>query len=335
MLSGRRRPRRLVVVVSNSSDDHARAVLDVFGRRRAPALLFDTARFPERLGLRLTLPNVSEGHAGWKGRLKGRSAIHLDPTAVSAIWWRRPDPFTLRRTVRSSRWGGVYCACDSAMGAFWSSFDALWVNEPVADDAAELKPSQLALAQRLGLAIPRSCITNEPATARAFILERPAGETIHKNVTSAPAIGRHTRVARASDRALLASVRHLPLLFQERVSAEADVRVTVVGDDLFAAEIDFPNGRPILDWRAALRRTRIQPVKLPHDVDGRLRRLVRELGLVYAAIDLRRRPDGEHVFLEVNPCGQFLFVEERTGQPITAALADLLARGRAGRAAVR
>jgi hypothetical protein len=332
---GRGGPRRLVVVVSRPSDDHARAVLEALRRRRTPELLLDTARFPERMGLRLTLPDTPDGRASWRGRLHGRSATDLDPASVGAIWWRRPDPFVLDRTVRSSRWGGAYCACDSAMGAFWRSFDALWVNEPVADDAAELKPSQLALAHRLGFAVPRSCITNDPAAARAFIRERPDGETIHKNVTSAPAIGRNTRVARASDRALLASVRHLPLIFQERVPVEADVRVTVVGDDLFASEIDFPRARPVLDWRSALHRARFRPVKLPRDVDHKLRRLVRELGLVYAAVDLRRRPDGEHVFLEVNPCGQFLFVEERTGQPITAALADLLARGRAGRAAVR
>jgi glutathione synthase/RimK-type ligase-like ATP-grasp enzyme len=316
-------------VVSGPSDDHARAVLEALRRRRTRAVLLDTARFPERLGLRLTLPSGSGGHLAWTGRLAGGPATPLDPARVGAIWWRRPDPFALDGAVRSSRWGGVYCACDSAMSAYWRTFDALWVNDPSADDAAEEKPLQLALAHRLGLAVPRSCITNDPAAARAFIRERPQGETIHKNVTSAPAIGRNTRIARAGDRALLASIRHLPLVLQERVPAAADVRVTAVGEDLFPAEIDFPRARPLVDWRSALHRARLRPVKLPHDVERKVRRLVAELGLVYAAIDLRRRPDGEHVFLEVNPGGQFLFVEERTGQPITAALADLLARGRA------
>jgi glutathione synthase/RimK-type ligase-like ATP-grasp enzyme len=66
-------------------------------------------------------------------------------------------------------------------------------------------------------------------------------------------------------------------------------------------------------------------VSLPARLEERLRRLVRALGLAYAAVDLRRRPDGEHVFLEVNPGGQWLFVEQRTGQRITEAMADLLA----------
>lgn len=318
-----------MLVVSRPSDDHARAVLEALRSRRTPATLLDTARFPEGLGLRLVLPDGAAGSGAWTGQLGGRRGRPIDAAEVGAIWWRRPDPYLLGDKVRSSRWGGVFCACDSAMRAFWRTFDALWVNDPVADEVAEEKPWQLAVARRTGFTVPRSCITNDPGVARAFIRERPEGETIHKNVTSAPAIGRNTRIARASDGALLASVRHLPLLFQERVPADADARVTVVGDDLFAAEIDFPQARPVLDWRSGLRRARLRAVRLPREVDERVRRLVRELGLVYAAVDLRRRRDGEHVFLEVNPCGQFLFVEERTGQPITAALASVLARGRA------
>jgi len=59
-----------------------------------------------------------------------------------------------------------------------------------------------------------------------------------------------------------------------------------------------------------------------------LRALMRRLGLVYGAIDLRLTPDGRYVFLEINPAGQFLYVEQQTGQPIAAALAALLAAGR-------
>ena len=59
---------------------------------------------------------------------------------------------------------------------------------------------------------------------------------------------------------------------------------------------------------------------------------MRRLGLVYGAMDLRRTPDGDHVFLEVNTAGEFLFVEERTGQPISRAIADWLASTRRPRA---
>jgi glutathione synthase/RimK-type ligase-like ATP-grasp enzyme len=54
---------------------------------------------------------------------------------------------------------------------------------------------------------------------------------------------------------------------------------------------------------------------------------MRRLGLVYGAIDLRLTGDGRYVFLEINPAGQFRYVEEQTGQPLAAALAARLAAG--------
>jgi glutathione synthase/RimK-type ligase-like ATP-grasp enzyme len=66
---------------------------------------------------------------------------------------------------------------------------------------------------------------------------------------------------------------------------------------------------------------------LPDDVADKLRAMMRRLGLVYGAIDLRLTPDGRYVFLEVNPAGQFLYVEQATGQQITTALAARLAAG--------
>jgi glutathione synthase/RimK-type ligase-like ATP-grasp enzyme len=66
---------------------------------------------------------------------------------------------------------------------------------------------------------------------------------------------------------------------------------------------------------------------LPDDVTEMLHALMRQLGLVYGAIDLRLTADGRYIFLEINPAGQFLYVEQQTGQPITAALAARLAAG--------
>ena len=66
------------------------------------------------------------------------------------------------------------------------------------------------------------------------------------------------------------------------------------------------------------------PGSVPAEVEDGLLRLLKSVGLRYGAIDMRRTPDGRHVFLEVNPAGQWLFVEEVTGQPITAAMARLL-----------
>jgi glutathione synthase/RimK-type ligase-like ATP-grasp enzyme len=65
-------------------------------------------------------------------------------------------------------------------------------------------------------------------------------------------------------------------------------------------------------------------LKLPESVRSGLLQLVERLGLVYGAVDMRQTPAGDYVFLEINPAGQWLFIEQRTHQPISDALADTL-----------
>jgi glutathione synthase/RimK-type ligase-like ATP-grasp enzyme len=106
------------------------------------------------------------------------------------------------------------------------------------------------------------------------------------------------------------------------------VRVTAVGRRLFAAAIHVAGTGSPADFRPVFDRARVEPIGLPGPLGARLRRYLAALGLSYAAIDLRRDPAGRWFFLEANPSGQWLFVERRTGQPITDALARLLATGR-------
>jgi hypothetical protein len=104
------------------------------------------------------------------------------------------------------------------------------------------------------------------------------------------------------------------------VTGSREVRVTIVGEKCFAAEF-VPNGH--VDGRLD-NNAEYQIHELPGIVQRRLVRLMREFGLAYSTVDLRIDERGEYVFLDLNPQGQYLFVEIRTGQPITAAVADLL-----------
>jgi D-alanine-D-alanine ligase-like ATP-grasp enzyme len=55
--------------------------------------------------------------------------------------------------------------------------------------------------------------------------------------------------------------------------------------------------------------------------------LAARLRLQFCGIDLRRRPDGEHVCLEVNPMPGYSYFESETGQAISEALVDYLIHG--------
>ena len=120
-------------------------------------------------------------------------------------------------------------------------------------------------------------------------------------------------------------VRFAPVTFQEFVPADLDLRVIVVEDDVFAASIRS-EAEYQTDYRAGIGSAEFAPYALPDQVASALVELHKRLGLVYGASDFRVTPDGEHVFLEVNPAGEYLFASDRTGQPVPQAIAACLER---------
>ncbi|MEV4937432.1 MvdC/MvdD family ATP grasp protein [Streptomyces zaomyceticus] len=254
------------------------------------------------------------------------------PTAARGLadcragWWRRLRPLTLDASLRSPGDQGFAASeTNQALNGLFHSLDCAWINPPALDTVAHHKPYQWATARRVGLSLPRTLVTNDPGRAEAFVGDLGSGRAVFKAFLAAEHAWRETRLVRAEDLVHLDAVRFAPVIFQEFVEG-TDLRVTIVGDRVFAAEIDASATSYPVDMRMVVGETDVRPVTLPRPVHDRLLRLMRALGLVYGAVDLRRRPTGEHVFLEVNPAGQWLFVEDRTGLPITAEIASLLAR---------
>jgi glutathione synthase/RimK-type ligase-like ATP-grasp enzyme len=203
------------------------------------------------------------------------------------------------------------------------------VNDPWRDEVASLKTHQLAAAERAGLRVPPTLVTSDPEAARTFLDACGPDGAVHKPLHPAEHDAGPTRRVGHADLARLDALRLAPVILQAFVSG-VDVRVTAVKDELFAAEIDARGTSSPEDFRPVLADCRVAPCTLPDREADALRALLRELDLSYAAIDLRRREDGSLAFLEINPGGQWYFVEQRTGQPITAALASLLASRRQG-----
>jgi glutathione synthase/RimK-type ligase-like ATP-grasp enzyme len=123
------------------------------------------------------------------------------------------------------------------------------------------------------------------------------------------------------------SIAHAPVIFQKHVPAVADLRVTAIGGEFYAAATDVRDAEYPQDVRMNLD-AKYAAHELPPETTAKLRELMNRLGLVYGAIDLRLTPEGRYVFLEINPAGQFLYIEHATGQPIAAALADALLKKR-------
>ncbi|MGQ0678627.1 MAG: MvdC/MvdD family ATP grasp protein [Actinomycetota bacterium] len=310
----------MILVVSHRADPHADAVLALLRQIGHPVVLFDTSGFPKRSSV---MERFGPEGTSFELISDGR---RIDLAACRAGWWRRPLLHELHDGLAPGVAAFTYTECSEALAGMWASLDIAWVNPPALDEQAQHKPYQLALAAELGLAVPDTLITNDPACARAFIERHGVGNTIYKTFLATEEHWRETRVVREQELPALDSVRLAPVIFQRYIPAVEDLRVTVVGEQVFPAAIRPAAGGYQIDYRMDLEGASYRPTELPDAVEKGLRRLMERLGLVYGAIDMRLTPEGEYVFLEVNPAGEWLFVEERTAMPITQCMANLLMR---------
>jgi glutathione synthase/RimK-type ligase-like ATP-grasp enzyme len=316
-----------ILVFSSLQDSHAPVVMRALTASAERVELLDLSDFPQHLSLAMEF----EGGAR-RFTLARKGDARLDLADVTAVWWRRPQPFGLPSEMRDAAHRRfAHSESSTAFHGLYRALDAFWVNDPSRDAAAAHKPWQLALAQEIGLEIPDTLMSNDPAAFEDF-RRRHGDKLVYKQFLALPDAWRETRLLRPEDEAHLDSLRLAPVIFQRFVEAAADIRVIAIGRELFAAATDMRDMPYPVDVRMNLD-ARYQPHKLPQALKASLRALLDRMGLEYGAIDLRLTPEGRYVFLEINPAGQFLYIEEMTGQTIAAALAArLIEGGRAARA---
>jgi len=313
----------VIVAVTHEHDEDAPAVLEALARLGADVAVVDLAAFPG-LG---AVAFEHGGHGAGDRWLLPRGGRPIRAADVSAVWWRRTRPPVVHPGLSAADAAYAERQTAAALGGFWASLPARFVNHPWRDAAACHKAGQLAAAEAAGLTVPRTLVTSDPARAEGFVAALGGAPAVHKPLEATPVDWHLTRFLEGPDLENLAAIRLAPIILQAYVPG-VDVRVIAVGDRLFAAEIDARATASPQDFRGAYDDCQVAPVELPQDVASGLRRLMASLGLAYGAIDLRRREDGQHLFLEVNPSGLWRFVEHRTGQPISLAIAEHLA-GRA------
>jgi glutathione synthase/RimK-type ligase-like ATP-grasp enzyme len=332
-----------VLIVTHSADNESIALVTrALEQRGERAYRLDTDRYPTEVRLSLTC----EDDAGPGREERGEPLGWIDGPAgrlplaeVTAVWYRRSsigagipadlDPQLRRPSVEESR---------RMVFGMLAALEVPIVDRIDAIRRAEHKPLQLRLARRLGLDVPRTLSTNDPEAVRAFARGVPGG--IVAKMMSSFAVYEDgvenvvfTNAVSDADLADLDGLELCPMTFQERIDKALELRVTVVGRQIFAASIDSQaSPRARHDWRrdGAALAAGWKRYELPAEVAARTLALMDRLDLAYGACDFIVTPDGRHVFLEVNPSGEFMWLVTSAGLPIDEALADVLA-GRASR----
>jgi hypothetical protein len=256
----------------------------------------------------------------------------LDMSAFSAIWLRRPGK--VKALAVKEPWAAKMVESESnrAVEGFFRILPCLWVNHPSAQTEAGYKFKQLDAARRCGFKVPKTLVTNDPAAVSDFY-KACQGKMIYKLIDEATwqhfpdfeiPKGIPTTLFRESDLRHLEQVRLGLHLFQECIDKIADIRITVVGNKIFAVRIESQTGQGNIDFRLDYS-VAMSPYRLPDEIAERCLKLLQTLSLNFGAIDICLTPDGNHVFLEVNAQGQWMWMEKDLDLPISRELARLLA----------
>jgi hypothetical protein len=328
----------MILLLTRPDDEHVQVVADKLMNRGADYVWFDHAEYPRQAQISLNYSGTREMHA--ELCVGGE---RFDLNRVTAAWNRRPsDPTPHPEMPDVATREHVRREAKKFLSDVWHSLDCLWIPGP--DDnvlKAQHKAAQLKLAESLGFEIPPTLITNNPqqllqfysqhngrivSKAHYYAFMLPEGETSPERLY-------HILTSVVSNREVgyAHAVRYGPVIFQAYVPKRLELRITVVGQQVFAAEIHSQQTHHTRhDWRRYdLVHTPHRPHDLPEDVRRLCLRLVERLGLCFGAIDMVLTPDGRYVFIEINPSGQYAWIEELTGLPISDAICDLLISGEA------
>jgi hypothetical protein len=321
----------MLLIITNSTDTTADHLAAALGRAVVPFVRFDTDRCLGglRLGYRTAAPRLRLGD------------VEYAPGDFTAVWYRRPERLRLPGATAGPETEFTLDEWSAGLEGFFAHIPVeRWMNHPAREAVASHKLHQLTRAAELGFAVPDTLVTQEPAELREFFA-RHGGRVIAKPMANGhverkgdgPDTIIFTNRVRAEDVGDCAELAGCPTLFQAEVSKRSDVRITVVDDDVHAVELraSDADGRQ----RCDIRRNHMDDVEhtlvtLPAAVRERVLALTRGYGLRYSAVDMAVDDRGEWVFFEINPNGQWAWMDLRGASGIASSFVAAFGRAGAG-----
>ncbi len=304
-----------VLILTSEEDVTADMVVAALHSLGTPVLRLNPADLPGKAVL-----SADYAHGDFTGHLSVNGHV-LSMGGLRSVWVRRPGE-PAAHAPEPSPW--LTAETRQALYGMLYSATARWMNHPRDAERARLKPWQLRVAHLSGFAVPPTVFTTSPRLAREFteehkdvVVKSASGPPPEEPGTALPT----TLIGADAD---FSAVAAGPALLQRYVPKRADIRLTCVGTQLFAARKTAEPGQ--VDGRYGDTGHPWQPVSVPGRIAVAVREYVALASLAYAAFDFAEDEDGVWWFLECNQGGQFGFVELETGQPVSEAVARWLSQ---------
>ncbi|MCL8538758.1 MvdD family ATP-grasp ribosomal peptide maturase [Chryseobacterium gallinarum] len=318
-----------ILIITHTADNFSiEKVTEYIEKNNCQVIRFDVDLYPLQNKLSTTFQNGE-----WISILETPEAQYrLDD--ISAIWYRRAYNIGsgLKEELDAKFYGAAMGEIRNTLFGFIESVDTYSLGKPGIYRRLDSKEEQLKVADKLGLTIPDTCITNNPDVAKKFILQ-------HRNVVAKMQTGFaitedgvesvvFTNVVSEDKLEELDTLLYCPMQFQKMIEKKKELRITIVGRDVYAFEIDsqqFEDAK--VDWRkdGVNLLDKWVRTELPGDIEEKLLELLDIYNVDYGAIDMIVSPENEYYFIEINAAGEFFWLDNLTeGNLISKSIADVL-----------
>ncbi|MBD2454620.1 MvdC family ATP-grasp ribosomal peptide maturase [Nostoc sp. FACHB-87] len=318
----------VVLLITHSGDFFTiDRVAEALARKGAQPFRLDTDKFPLELQLTAHFEQSKSYHTiEYDNQL-------ISTEQVQAVWLRRIWEPNLSPELAPKFREACINESKATLNGFWDSLkQARWVDNLERIDYANNKLRQLRIASEVGFVIPQTLVTNKAEAAREFF-GQVNGKMVSKLLTAlshsmqaTSSFFLYTSVVKEEDLQDAESLRYCPMIFQEQISKQQELRVVYVNGEVFVGALNADvYAAAKADWRKpGIEIGAWQHHELPDEVVIRLQTFMGRLGLLFGSFDFILTPSGEYVFLEINPVGEWGMLEKDLDLPIANAIADAL-----------
>ncbi|MDZ8258883.1 MvdC family ATP-grasp ribosomal peptide maturase [Nostoc sp. ChiQUE01b] len=320
--------RDVVLLITHSGDFFTiDRVAQALSKKGVKPIRFDTDKFPQQVQLVAHFDKSKSYHTLEYGNHS------ISTEQVRAVWMRRIWEPELSSELAPQFKEACIRESQATLEGFWDSLKkACWVDDLERINYANNKLRQLRIASEVGFVIPQTLVTNKAESAREFF-HQVNGKMVSKLLT---ALSRsmeanssfflYTSIVKEEDLQDAESLRYCPMVFQEQIPKQQELRVVYVNGNVFVGALNADvYAAAKVDWRKpGVEVGAWQQHQLPDEIVRRLKAFMGRFGLLFGALDFIVTPSGEYVFLEVNPVGEWGMLEKDLDLPISSAIADAL-----------
>ncbi|MBD2253930.1 MvdC family ATP-grasp ribosomal peptide maturase [Nostoc parmelioides] len=320
--------RDVVLLITHSGDFFTiDRVAEALAKKGVQPFRLDTDKFPLQVQLTAHFDKSKSYHT------IEYDNHYISTEQVQSVWLRRIWEPSLSQELAPKFQEACIRESTATLDAFWDSLKgAKWVDDLERINYANNKLRQLRIASEVGFVIPQTLVTNKAQAAREFFgqvngkMVSKLLTTLSRSMEANSAFFLYTSVVKEKDLEDAESLRYCPMVFQEQIPKQMELRVVYVNGKVFVGALNADvYAATKADWRKpGVGVGAWQHHQLPDELVRRLQDFMGKFGLLFGSLDFILTPSGEYVFLEVNPIGEWGMLEKDLDLPIAEAIADTL-----------